>query len=68
LNCGILEITKRDSLGLIVTAKVSGVHLNLSSKVGLEESIVNAPLVSLENKNTNNPESEVRFKQLILDL
>jgi hypothetical protein len=33
-------------------------------KVGLEESIVNAPLVSLLSKNTNNAKSEVRFKQL----
>jgi hypothetical protein len=34
-------------------------------KVGVEESIMNAPLVSLQNKNTNNSKSEVRFKQLI---
>jgi hypothetical protein len=33
-------------------------------KVGVEESIVNAPLVSLQSKNTNNAKSEVRFKQL----
>jgi hypothetical protein len=31
----------------------------------VEESIVNAPLVSLQSKNTNNAKSEVRFKQLI---
>jgi hypothetical protein len=31
-------------------------------KVGVEESIVNAPL---QSKNTNNAKSEVRFKQLI---
>jgi hypothetical protein len=31
-------------------------------KVGVEESIVNAPLVSLQSKNTNNAKSEVRFK------
>jgi hypothetical protein len=31
-------------------------------KVGVEESIVNTPLVSLQNKNTNNAKSEVRFK------
>jgi hypothetical protein len=37
-------------------------------KVGVEESIVNAPLVSLQSKNTNNATSEVRFKQLIRDL
>jgi hypothetical protein len=34
-------------------------------KVSVEESIVNAPLVSLQSKNTNNAKSEVRFKQLI---
>jgi hypothetical protein len=33
-------------------------------KVGVEESIVNAPLV-LQSKNTKNAKSEVRFKQLI---
>jgi hypothetical protein len=38
------------------------------SKVGVEESIVNAPLVSLQSKNTNNAKSEVSFKQLIRDL
>jgi hypothetical protein len=37
-------------------------------KVGVEKSIVNAPFVSLQSKNTNNAESEVRFKQLIRDL
>jgi hypothetical protein len=37
-------------------------------KVGLEESIVNAPFVPLQNKNRNNANSEVRFKQLIRDL
>jgi hypothetical protein len=37
-------------------------------KVGVEESIVNPPLVSLQNKNTNNAENEVRFKQWIRDL
>jgi hypothetical protein len=35
-------------------------------KVGVEESIVNAPLVSLQSKNTNNTKSEVRFKQLVI--
>jgi hypothetical protein len=29
---------------------------------------MNAPLVSLQSKNTNNAKSEVRFKQLIRDL
>jgi hypothetical protein len=38
------------------------------SKVGSEESIVNAPLVILWSKNTNNANSELRFKQLIRDL
>jgi hypothetical protein len=31
-------------------------------KVGAEEWIVNAPLVGLQSKNTNNAKSEVRFK------
>jgi hypothetical protein len=31
-------------------------------KVGVEESIVNAPLVSLQSENTNNGKSEVSFK------
>jgi hypothetical protein len=43
---------------------VSGV----SVKVGVEESIVNAPLVRLQSKNTNNAKNEVRFKELIRDL
>jgi hypothetical protein len=34
-------------------------------KVGVEKSIVNAPLVSLQSKNINNAKSEVRFKQKI---
>jgi hypothetical protein len=33
--------------------------------VGVEESIVKAPLVSLQSKNTNDANIEVRFKQLI---
>jgi hypothetical protein len=37
-------------------------------KVDAEDSIVNAPLVSLQSKNTNNTKGEVRFKQLIRDL
>jgi hypothetical protein len=37
-------------------------------KISIEESIVNAPPVSLHNKNTNNAKSEVRFKHLIRDL
>jgi hypothetical protein len=46
---------------------VSSVHLNFPSKLTVEESIVNAPLVSLQSKNTNNAKSELRFKQLIRD-
>jgi hypothetical protein len=38
----------------------SGVHF-FFLKVGIEESIVNAPLVSLQSENTNNTKSEVRF-------
>jgi hypothetical protein len=34
----------------------------------VEEWIVNAPLVSLHTKNTDNAKSEVRFEQLICDL
>ncbi|KAH0810923.1 hypothetical protein GEV33_011868 [Tenebrio molitor] len=37
-------------------------------KVGVEDSIVNAPLSSLQSKNTNNAKSEVRFKQRIRDV
>jgi hypothetical protein len=33
-------------------------------KVGVEELIVNATLVSLQSKNTNKVKSEVRFKQV----
>jgi hypothetical protein len=34
-------------------------------RAGVEKSIVNAPLVSLQSKNANNAKSEVRLKQLI---
>jgi hypothetical protein len=37
-------------------------------KVGVEESIVNAPLVRLQSQNTNYAKSEVRFKQRIRHL
>jgi hypothetical protein len=37
-------------------------------KVGVEESIVNAPLGRLRSKNTNNAKSEVRLKQLVRGL
>jgi hypothetical protein len=40
---------------------ISGVYFNLS----VEESIVNALVVSLQRKNTNNTKSEVRFKPVI---
>jgi hypothetical protein len=42
-----------------------GCSFKIPAKVGFEESIVNAPLVSLQSKNTK---SEIRFKQLIRDL
>jgi hypothetical protein len=38
----------------------SGVQL--IHKVGVEESIVNAPLVSLHTKNTNDAKSKASFK------
>jgi hypothetical protein len=40
-------------------------YIGCSFKVVVEESVVNAPLVSLHSKNTNTqttPKSEVRFK------
>jgi hypothetical protein len=46
-----------------ICSNISGVHLNFS----VEESIVNAPLVNLQSKNTIDAKSEVRFKQLIRD-
>jgi hypothetical protein len=47
-----------------IVIDISGVH-SCILKVGVEESIVNAPLVSLQSKNTNNAKCEVRVKQLI---
>jgi hypothetical protein len=44
-----------------------GCSLKFLLKFGVEESIVNTPLISLQSKNTNNAKSEVRFKQLICD-
>jgi hypothetical protein len=38
-----------------------GCFLKCHLKVGVEESIVNAPFVSLQSKNTNNAKSEVRL-------
>jgi hypothetical protein len=49
-----------------VDSEISGLRFLL--KVGVEESIVNAPLGSVQSKNTNNAQSEVRFRQLIRDL
>jgi hypothetical protein len=47
---------------------IIGCSFKFILKVGIEESIVNAPLVSGQSKNTNNAKSEVRLKQLIGDL
>jgi hypothetical protein len=44
-----------------------GGSFKLPVKIGVEESIVNPPLVSLQSKKTSNAKSEVRFKQLIRD-
>jgi hypothetical protein len=59
-----------------VTVKIEGWTLKINTgcsfkfflKVGVEESIVNALLVSLQSKHTNNAKSEVTFKQPIRDL
>jgi hypothetical protein len=40
-----------------------GCSFKFPVKVGVEESIVNAPLISLQSKSTNNAKSEARFKQ-----
>jgi hypothetical protein len=48
-------------IGKIYKNKVSGVRFDFPSKLV----IVNAPLVSLHSKNTNNAKSEVRYKQMI---
>jgi hypothetical protein len=53
---------------MIVSIFYIGCSFKFILKIGVEESIVNAPLVILQNKNTNNAKSEVRFKQLIRDL
>jgi hypothetical protein len=44
-----------------------GCSFKFPVKVGVEESIVNAPLVRLQSKNTNNAKSEVKLKQLTRD-
>jgi hypothetical protein len=61
------EVNKRKQNQQNFIKNVSSVHLNFPSKLTVEESIVNAPLVSLQSKNTNNAKSELRFKQLIRD-
>jgi hypothetical protein len=48
--------------------KIWGVSFKFIPKDGVEELIVNAPLISLQSENTNNAKSEVKFKQLISDL
>jgi hypothetical protein len=44
-----------------------GCSLKCIFKAGVEESIVNAPVVRLQSKNTNNAKSEVKFKQRTVD-
>jgi hypothetical protein len=49
--------------------KNNGFSFKFVIRVGVEESIVSAPIVVTGSwTNTNHPESEVRFKQLILDV
>jgi hypothetical protein len=55
-------------LPLIYLNNSIGCSFKFFLKVGVEESIVNAPLARLQSKNTNNAKSEVKFKQLIRDL
>jgi hypothetical protein len=57
-----------ESHGTSITVMLYRVFIKFILKVGFEVSIVNAPLVSLQSKNTNNEKSEVRIKQLIRDL
>jgi hypothetical protein len=52
----------------LIYFKSIGCSFKFILKCGLEESIVNALLVSLQSKNTNKAKTEVRFKQLIRDL
>jgi hypothetical protein len=67
----LLEINKTDVLinkqNLTIRFCI-GFSFKFLLKVGFDESIVNAPLVNLQSKITNNAKSEVRFKQLIRDL
>jgi hypothetical protein len=51
--------------GIKITKYYIGCSFKCILKVGVEESIVNAPLVSLQCKNTKNAKSEVSFKQLM---
>jgi hypothetical protein len=50
-----------------IIGDVINYSLRVVLKVGIEESIVNAPLGRLQSKNTNNAKSEVRFNQLLRD-
>jgi hypothetical protein len=50
-----------------ITVNNIGCSFKFILKVGVEESIVNAPFFRLQSKNANNAKSEVRFKQLIRD-
>jgi hypothetical protein len=49
----------------LTVSNAFGCLLKFILKVGVEESIVNAPLVSLHSKNPKNAQSEVKFKQRI---
>jgi hypothetical protein len=59
-------------MNLVISRVFSYINIGRSIKfllkLGFEESIVNAPLVSLQSKNTNNAKNEVRFKRLLHDL
>jgi hypothetical protein len=68
-NHFLLEVFIRESVKCLQLLCYNiGCSFKFLLKVGVEVSIVNAPLVSLQIKSTNNEKSEVRFKQLIRDL
>jgi hypothetical protein len=52
----------------VYPARNIGCSFKFILKVGVEESIVNEPLVSLHSKTQTNAISKVRFTQLIRDL
>jgi hypothetical protein len=54
--------------GCVLPSNCIGCSFKFLLKLSVDESIVNAPLVSVQSKNTNDAKSEVRFKQLIRDL